>query len=70
MADKKAKSPLPDFNEITSIVGKLFGDLKKSIGEIVDDYKTAREPEKKAKPAAKKAAGKKTQEKSEGKKSD
>jgi hypothetical protein len=39
--DKKSK--LPDLEELTGIVGKLFGDLKKSVGEIVTDYKDKRE---------------------------
>ena len=38
MADQKSK--LPDLNEITSMAGKLFTDVKKSIVEIIDDYKT------------------------------
>ena len=37
MADLKSK--LPDLNEVSSMAGKLFGDIKKSITEIVDSYK-------------------------------
>ena len=37
MAD--LKSMLPDMKEVTSIAGKLYHDLKKSVGEIVTDYK-------------------------------
>ena len=37
MADMK--SMLPDFDDVTSIASKLFKDIKKSVGEIVDDYK-------------------------------
>lgn len=44
MADQKSK--LPDFNEITSMMGKFFKDVKTSIGEIVDEYKAKHnEPE-------------------------
>lgn len=32
-------SKLPDLNELGNMATKLFGDVKKSIGEIVDDYK-------------------------------
>jgi len=49
------KSKLPDFNEITSMAGKLFKDVKKSVCEIVKDYQTKRKdsapsPEKTASP--------------------
>lgn len=37
MADQKSK--LPDFNEITGMAGKLFGDIKSSITDIIKDYK-------------------------------
>ena len=37
MSDLKSK--IPDLNEITSIAGKLFKDVKKSIAEIIADYK-------------------------------
>lgn len=37
MAD--LKSMLPDLKEVTSIAGKLYNDLRKSVGEIVTDYK-------------------------------
>jgi len=33
------KSKMPDLNEITSMAGKLFRDVKKSITEIIADYK-------------------------------
>jgi len=33
------KSKLPDFNELSSMAGKLFKDLKTSVNEIIDDYK-------------------------------
>ena len=33
------KSMLPDFKEVTSIATKLFKDVKKSVGEIITEYK-------------------------------
>lgn len=36
------KSKLPDFQELTSMTMKLFGDVKKSVCEIMDDYKQKR----------------------------
>ena len=33
------KSKLPDLKEVMQITGKLFKDLKTSVGEIVSDYK-------------------------------
>lgn len=41
------KSKLPDLNEVVNIVGKLFNDLKKSIGEIIEDYKVKHDVESK-----------------------
>ncbi|QDQ41010.1 hypothetical protein E3226_011645 [Legionella geestiana] len=46
MSDLKSK--LPDFQELTSMTMKLFGDVKKSVCEIVDDYKQKRAEEAKA----------------------
>lgn len=40
MADEKSK--IPDVNEIASMAGKLFKDVKKSISEIIKDYKANR----------------------------
>ncbi len=37
MSDLKSK--LPDLNEISSIAGKFYKDIKKSVIEIIDDYK-------------------------------
>ena len=37
MADK---SKLPDMKEISNMAGKLYQDVKKSVTEIYDDYKT------------------------------
>ncbi|OGV30202.1 MAG: hypothetical protein A3E88_01290 [Legionellales bacterium RIFCSPHIGHO2_12_FULL_35_11] len=37
MADQKSK--IPDMNEITSMAGKLFKDVKASITSIISDYK-------------------------------
>jgi hypothetical protein len=51
MSDLKSK--LPDFQELSSMACKLFSGLKKSVGEIISDYKEKRaEPEIKEKPAA------------------
>lgn len=33
------KSKLPDLKEVTGMLGKLFGDVKKSVVEIADEYK-------------------------------
>lgn len=30
---------MPDLKEITGMAGKLFGDIKKSVTQIADDYK-------------------------------
>lgn len=32
------KSKLPDLNELASFAGKLFKDVKKSVGEIMSEY--------------------------------
>lgn len=37
MAD--IKSMLPDLKDVTSIANKLFKDVKKSVGEIITEYK-------------------------------
>jgi len=39
------KSKMPDLSEITHMAGKLFSDIKNSVTEIVDDYKTKRASE-------------------------
>lgn len=52
MTDSKSK--LPDFKELSSMAGKLFNDIKKSVGEIIVDYKKNRDEQ----PAPKKAAPK------------
>ena len=39
------KSKLPDFKELTSMTGKLFTDIKKSVGDIVKTYKEKRAQE-------------------------
>lgn len=39
MSDLKSK--MPDISEITSMAGKLFKDVKKSISEIIADYKAS-----------------------------
>lgn len=41
---------LPDLNEIGSMAGKLFKDVKLSVSEIIDDYKT-KHPQKTANPS-------------------
>ncbi|MDX2345470.1 MAG: hypothetical protein QNK11_01150 [Legionella sp.] len=33
------KSKLPDMKELTGMIGKLFTDVKKSVVEIVGEYK-------------------------------
>lgn len=37
MSDLKSK--LPDLNELSSMAGKLYHDVKTSVLEIIDDYK-------------------------------
>ena len=37
MSDLKSK--LPDLNELGSMAGKLYKDIKQSVVEIIDDYK-------------------------------
>jgi len=64
-------SKLPDLNELGNMATKLFGDVKKSIGEIIDDYK-AKHPdtvkaESVASPAEKIAPGKTDSEASQTK---
>lgn len=41
MSDLKSK--LPDMNEIGKFANKLFTDVKKSVSEIMTDYKKNRE---------------------------
>ncbi|CAM2792676.1 Uncharacterised protein [Legionella steigerwaltii] len=36
------KSKLPDLKELASMTGKLYTDIKKSVGEIVQNYKENR----------------------------
>jgi len=55
---KEGPSKMPDLKEIGSMAGKLFHDVKKSIGEIITDYKAKR-------PAEPAAAADKKEEKSE-----
>lgn len=38
MSDPKSK--MPDFNEIVSMAGKLFKDVKRSVSEIIAEYKS------------------------------
>lgn len=40
MSDSKSK--MPDMNEIGSIASKLFKDIKRSVDEIITDYKQKR----------------------------
>lgn len=37
MAEQKSK--FPDINELNAMVTKLFGDIKTSVCQILDDYK-------------------------------
>ena len=41
MSDDK-KSKLPDFKELASMTGKLYNDIKTSVGQIIQDYKDLR----------------------------
>lgn len=57
------KSKIPDFKELASMTGKLYNDLKTSVGQIIKDYKDVREQSgvesetaEEVKPKAKKAA--------------
>lgn len=43
MTKQSKKSKFPDLNEVVSIAGKLFDDLKKSVTEIIHNYKRKRE---------------------------
>jgi hypothetical protein len=40
MSDMKSK--LPDFKELASMTGKLYNDIKTSVGQIIQDYKDTR----------------------------
>ena len=40
MAESPKKSALPDFEEIVGIFGKLCSDLKSSLSEIAEDFKS------------------------------
>lgn len=55
MTDNPKKSKLPDLDEVTSIVGKLFNDVKKSVTEIVDDYKEKRADDSNTEPTSEEA---------------
>lgn len=46
------KSKLPDLKELGEIGGKLFKDLKASVGEIIATYKQKHPPEKPTKAAS------------------
>lgn len=43
MSDLKSK--LPDLNELGSMAGKLYKDVKASVCEIIEDYKLKHPPE-------------------------
>ncbi len=61
-------SKLPDLNEIGGMASKLFGDVKKSIGEIIDDYKAKHPTEVKSEtPEVKAEPGKADSEASKSK---
>ena len=47
MADKKSK--IPSLDEFGKYVGKLFGDIKNSVKEIVQDYQKSH-PDDESKP--------------------
>ena len=40
MSDQKSK--IPDLKELASMTSKLFGDIKTSVGQIIQDYKDIR----------------------------
>ncbi|KTC88671.1 hypothetical protein OQJ18_02265 [Fluoribacter dumoffii] len=44
------KSKLPDLKELASMTNKLFTDIKKSVGEIVHNYKETRAQQEGAEP--------------------
>ena len=46
-------SKLPDLNELGNMASKLFGDVKKSIVEIIDDYKAKHPDQVKTEASAK-----------------
>jgi hypothetical protein len=56
MANQKSK--IPDMGEIASMAGKLFKDVKSSISEIIDDYKSKHPGDGCSAKPAKKAAPK------------
>ena len=58
MADMK--SMLPDLKDVTSIASKLFKDMKKSVTEIVHDYKEKHSCQDESSPTKKKANGSKS----------
>lgn len=41
-AKNEGPSKMPDLKEIGTMAGKLFHDVKRSIGEIITDYKSKR----------------------------
>mgnify|MGYP000063503873 CR=1 FL=1 len=40
MSDMKSK--IPDLKELASMTGKLYKDIKTSVGQIIQDYKDVR----------------------------
>lgn len=44
------KSKLPDLNELAKFSGKLFRDVKRSVCEIIDEYKQKRAEENQVSP--------------------
>lgn len=54
------KSKLPSFKELTEMTGKLVGGIKKSVTEIVEDYKKNHPPEPEPKVEPPKAESPKT----------
>ena len=60
MSDLKSK--LPDMNELGTMAGKLFKDIKTSVCGIIDDYKQKHPAETVVKTAAKKPAAKKKED--------
>lgn len=46
------KSKLPDLKELGEMTGKLFRDIKTSVGEIIDNYKQKHPQPEKTEPVA------------------
>ncbi len=56
------KSKLPDLKELGDIAGKLFKDIKTSVGEIIDTYKEKRAQPEPTTPSTPEAASEKKED--------